>query len=434
MIELYVEKFFYKVDVVDVPTRKNIIKKHIDAHKKSSKSHEESFWIKKKFKTCRVINLAIEIPVYHMNNGRTRSEQTRYIAQNNKKDNFFYNNQENNLQQKLQHKTLVKLSQQKTANIHAELKKSKNFREDAPILLDNTGMVINGNRRLAAIRELYQSDAKKYHMFKTIPCAIVEERLDPKDVKDIENFLQVKKEHKADYDWISLALEIKDERNRLGYSNKEISQSMDIPEKEIERQLEMVTQIEECLEQDWKKPKAYELVINQQQLWFNTSDRAKKKKGSVEEKSVYLLGRLCSLNADETNERIYKKASILQSPSNIKPAMKWLMDRQHIKPVKSHSEDSILGQLKEKPDELLNIKNLNKIKIQKKQMPTINQLIDHLVDSKDDKAPLKYSEAILDKTIKLSGMKMPSSNRKEIARNLKKTISHCERIINKVSK
>ena len=39
----------------------------------------------------------------------------------------------------------------------------------------------------AAIREIYQSDQKKYEKFKRVPCAVIEEFLDDRTVKEIEN-------------------------------------------------------------------------------------------------------------------------------------------------------------------------------------------------------------------------------------------------------
>ena len=47
-------------------------------------------------------------------------------------------------------------------NIFDELKRRAQFREDQPILVDIKGMVINGNRRLSSVRELYETDKKKY--------------------------------------------------------------------------------------------------------------------------------------------------------------------------------------------------------------------------------------------------------------------------------
>ena len=204
------EEIRYKINVVDTSKRRRTIKDNIE---KKKSYHKESFRIKGKFKQVPIITLHIDLPVYHLNNGRTRAEQRNYIVENNKKDDFFEKNQENNAQQRIQHEILVRASKDSTANIFAELKKSKDFREDSPLLLESNGMVINGNRRLAALRELYKSDVKTFNRFKEIPCAIIVEHLSAQNIKEIENYLQVKKENKQEYDWVSLALEIKNERD-----------------------------------------------------------------------------------------------------------------------------------------------------------------------------------------------------------------------------
>ena len=205
------EEIRFKVNVEDINKRKRIIRENL----KHKPDYKGPFQIKGQYKNCPVVHLDIKIPVYHLNNGRTREGQRTYIIQNNKSDKFFENGQENNSQQRIQHNILYKLSQDSTANIFIELKKSNSFREDAPLLVDSNGMLINGNRRLAAIRELYQSDETKYTKFRTLPCAIIEEHLSDVDIKEIENHIQVKRELKADYSWISLCLEVKDEKNRL---------------------------------------------------------------------------------------------------------------------------------------------------------------------------------------------------------------------------
>ena len=70
----------------------------------------------------------------------------------------------------------------------------KSFREDCSFVNRFNGMLINGNRRMAAIRELYKSDEKNIKILEQYPCAVIEEHLNDIDIKEIENFLQVKRE------------------------------------------------------------------------------------------------------------------------------------------------------------------------------------------------------------------------------------------------
>ena len=245
-------EYRYKPNVVDVNKRRRIIKENL----KKKLSHKESFKIKNRWVACPIVLMDIDVPIYHLNNGRTRDRQRTYIKEKGEKDNFFEKGLENNKQQQQQHKILVDLSQDPTANIYKELKSTIKFREDAPLLIDSNGMLINGNRRMAAIRELYKSDVKKYDGFKRIPCAVIEQHLDDLTIKEIENFLQVIKENKQDYSWISLCMEIQDERKRLGLSNKQIGVNMGKTEKEIERYFNLITIIDNC----WKSDNNYHLL------------------------------------------------------------------------------------------------------------------------------------------------------------------------------
>jgi len=158
------EDIFFKVNVEDVNKRKKIIKDNL----KHKPEYKGPFQVKGKFKNYPVIKLDIRIPVYHLHNGRTREKQRSYLIKNNKSEKFFENGQENNSQQRIQHQILFELSQDNTANIYNELKQSVTFREDAPLLVDSNCMLINGNRRLAAIRELYQSNEQKYKNFRNV--------------------------------------------------------------------------------------------------------------------------------------------------------------------------------------------------------------------------------------------------------------------------
>ena len=59
------EDIFFKVEVVDLNKRTRVIADNL----KGRPSHKGPFRIKGKFKNCPVINLDINIPVYHLTKG-----------------------------------------------------------------------------------------------------------------------------------------------------------------------------------------------------------------------------------------------------------------------------------------------------------------------------------------------------------------------------
>ena len=77
-------QFKYKVKVQQQDIREKSIRAHITKWKKSEHKHESEFYIKGKFKKCPIVNLPIDLPIYHLNNGRTQSMQSEWIYNNNK--------------------------------------------------------------------------------------------------------------------------------------------------------------------------------------------------------------------------------------------------------------------------------------------------------------------------------------------------------------
>ena len=409
----------FKVNVEDINKRKRIIKDNL----KARPSYKGPFKIKGKFQNCPVVMLDIQIPVYHLNNGRTREKQRNHIIKHSKNDKFFLNGQENNNQQRIQHEFLIELSKDSTANIYNELKNSKIFREDAPLLVDSNAMLINGNRRLAAIRELYKSDEKKFQNFRNVPCAVIQEHLSDVDIKEIENNLQVKRELKAEYSWISLCLEVKDEKQRLQRSNKEIATSMGYSEEKVERLFNLTSIIDKCLEEDHKSKGDYDLIKDQQQLWKNTEERAHKNKNKGERDLIYKIGRIISVNSGKFGDRDYKIASVLQKKNNLNTVIEYLKDKYtSIKPVKIKRDENDPLRGLDHVDPKINVSPIEvdqvPVKSGSKHIEILLGAVETLEQSGDDKASLKYSKDALNKLISMNSMTYPSKYKNEIKKNL----------------
>lgn len=421
----------YKPEVIDLLKRKEIIKENLT----KKLSHKESFKIKNKWVACPIVLMDINVPIYHLNNGRTRDAQRSYVKKNNHKDNYFEKGLENTQQQRIQHKILFELSQDSTANIHRELKTSVKFREDAPLLIDSNGMLINGNRRMAAIRELYKSDVKKYDDFKRIPCAVIEQFLDDKTIKEIENFLQVIKENKQDYNWISLCMEIQDEKKRLGLENKQIAVNMGKTESEIERYFNLISLIDDCLENDHKTPGDYSVIRSQEQLWKNTIERAEKHKNKGEKDLVYKIGRMISVNSGKFGERDYNIASALQKKNNLKQVLDHLTSRYSSIKLDKRKEkdenDPMRGLRRNVISSRIDPSIVHQIpvKAEKKQIDILLGAVETLEQSGNDKASLNYSDAALTKLETMNGLKFPEKYKKEIKNNLNNVIRKAERLI-----
>ena len=417
----------YKIEIVDRSRRKRVIKDNIS--KKVLRKHPVP--IKGKNVDCKVVLLPIEIPIYHLNNGRTRSAQRSHIIKNSHKDNYFKDALENNKQQGIQHKILVSLAQSSKSNIYAELKRKSEFRDDSPLLLDSNGVVINGNRRLSSIREIFKSDPKKFHKFKHVPCAIIEQFIDDKQIKQIENHIQVRKEFKQDYDWISLALEVKEEKEVLGVPFSQIAADMGRTEENIKNWYDLITLVDKCLIEDFKDEGNYDLVKNQEQIWKDTITRANKQGIKPAEKdAIFKFARMVSLNSGKFDNRDYSINNALQKKSSLIDAVEFFKKHHKIASDKKKNkvdEDDPLAELNS--NSLLDVSVVDKIPVKRNSADLIKKCIDYLQTKKDFSAAKKYSKDALGKIEAMNYMKYPEKDRKEIEKNLNKIVSKCEKII-----
>ncbi len=423
------EETHYNINVIDPNKRRKLIKERLNR----TITHRETFYIKGRWRQCPIIFLDLGMPIYHLNNGRTRSAQKSYIIEKGHRDNFFLKSLENNQQQKIQHKILFKMSQDPTANIYKVFKSEKKFAENSPLLVDQHGMVLNGNRRLAAVRELYKSDVKKYDALKRIPCAIVTEHLDDKAVKEIENHLQIKKENKQDYDWVSICMEVKDEKERLKLTFKQIGVNMGKTETEIERFYNLIKVIDECLEKDHKRPGDYDSIKNQEQLWRNTEEKAHKRKKMAEKDAIYKVARMISVNSGKLGDRDYKFASALQKKTNLNETINFLAKHYKIKSKEISSKNS-----NDPLDNLTPVGSgidatiVHQIPVKKSSEEVIIKAFDNIVERTDQSAALTYSAVALAKVESMQSMRYPETHRTQIRKNLKDLVRKSEGIISKI--
>src|SRR5690349_17105689 len=106
-----------------------------------------------------VQQLALNVPIYRMANMRTNVDQAKYLTDRGLPNDFFKAGQENLSAQQAQHIFLFALSKDKDKDIYSRLQDEK---QGDPLVVTHRGVVVNGNRRLAAMRELYSDDPEKH--------------------------------------------------------------------------------------------------------------------------------------------------------------------------------------------------------------------------------------------------------------------------------
>lgn len=193
-------------------------------------------------RSLKVIEVSIALPVYRIENGRTINLQKEYIAKNNKSKDYFTADPYSIETQKAQHELLKKLIEKE--KLLDAFKKDKEVQHD-PLICDNCGVIVNGNRRLCAWRELYKFDKQAYKHFQTVKLAVLPDH-DKNGIADLEIALQIKEDLKLDYTWHAIASIIKREYD-TGLDFKELADKFRRTPQEIRDYIESYNYAEQHL-------------------------------------------------------------------------------------------------------------------------------------------------------------------------------------------
>lgn len=182
-----------------------------------------------------VIRIPIGMPKYRLANGRTASMQQEYLAHHPElPGNFFLKDLESEEAQIAQHGLLKNLIKNKELYQHFRSPKQK---QEQPIILDENGFVINGNRRLCAWRELFSDDADIYTHYQYLD-AVVLPPCDEKAIDELEARLQVVPDIKDDYEWHALAIMMENRRYNHGFDLEGLGSMYQMSKKDVQLLLE----------------------------------------------------------------------------------------------------------------------------------------------------------------------------------------------------
>lgn len=217
--------------------REAMIKKHLI----SPQGEEDFYDFRSQKSKLKVIRVDISLPVYRMENFRTYTDQREYITKEKLDADHFLKGQELQTVQQQQHEILKKLAAKgKFGSVTPIIDVLEKDGQRESILISSTGVVINGNRRLAALREI----GADY-----VDCMVLPADATADEIVDIEANLQAKPETKLDYDWIGDAQLI----NRLvnmGRTPKEVADRLNRTESDIKNSLQALVEAEIYL-RDW---------------------------------------------------------------------------------------------------------------------------------------------------------------------------------------
>ena len=252
----------------------------------------------------KIIKLDIKLLVYRMENCRTFSEQQDAIAKKGLSHEFFSKGQESSSAQLEQHIILRRITKNAKASI-ANIDEVLTLEgQTDPILVTSTGVVVNGNRRLSAMRELYGTQPNKYSGFAYVRCAVLPPEASADDVDDIEAALQARPQTKLDYDWIGEAQLVRRQLNK-NRTFDQVAHQLRRKSAEIKNLLQALEEAELYLS-DWvEKPGQYGLVSDDgEQLFKDIPKQIGSQQAMMQNASRAIAWSLFD-NRDKLSGRVY---------------------------------------------------------------------------------------------------------------------------------
>lgn len=228
-----------------------------------------------------VFKVDLRFPRFRMENGRTKRKQLEFR--------FKYPERAAELDdpgsesaQAIQQSILQEMAAE--ADLIELLKQGQH----EPLLLRHDGYVVNGNRRLAAMR-LIQDNPQKYKAsvdFSYVDVARLP-ILDEKEIRRIEQRLQMSQDGKADYNWVDELLTIEANIEDFGMSMAELAKDMHKQQRTIENQLRMLKLIEIYLDRIGKQGMYFE-VEGDEQAFITLAKKHRELDGDVAKQTKLL--------------------------------------------------------------------------------------------------------------------------------------------------
>lgn len=248
-----------------------------------------------------VIRVPLGLPLYRMDNGRTQSEQLELVAEEGLPDDYFAVGQENREVQQRQHELLVEFAKDGGGEDGRPIRDvlgEQGQRE--PIVVSVMGVVLNGNRRLSAMRDLYALDPARFGHFANVKVAVQPKRTVEQEF-EIEVRLQMTPRTLLEYTWINDALMV--EKAVLGgRSTSEVAAMQGTSSQDVNLTLAALIEARRYLD-DLGKPNAFSLVKNMKQFFRDLAKSVKEKAPLDADMARVVAASLAS--SSDTQGRVY---------------------------------------------------------------------------------------------------------------------------------
>lgn len=253
-------------------------RKELTSSKTNPATGHDRVVVKGQVLDLEIVRVPVGLPKYRLSNGRTASLQEEWLANNpDQPQDFFEKDPELWVAQEEQHKLLRELIKQEGL---LDFFKDATQVQVNPIILDENGFVINGNRRLCCWRELYYDKPEEYPHFSHVDVVVLP-HCDDKEIDRIEATLQIKKDIRADYSWETRAIMMRQKQRLHKLDDNEVAEIYGIRKADVEELRDMLALASEYLksrsmENQWSKvgdEYAYRELRKAQQKIVGAGDR-----------------------------------------------------------------------------------------------------------------------------------------------------------------
>jgi hypothetical protein len=267
----------YKVEVVAAKIREEKIAELVAA----STETEPFYEYQNRRQDLKIINLPLSFLLYRMANFRTRTAQQAYIRREGKAEDFFSAGEENEVAQQRQHDLLLKFAHEgREGSVTPIIKVLKTEKQRQPILITARGIVVNGNRRLTGMRDLYAEGGAPE--FSHVRCQVLPATATNDEIVEVEVRLQMKQRTELEYEWINECIAVK-ELKESKKSDKELMAMMNKKKADIYASLNALTEADLYLT-DWLgRPGDYEAIEDAEQLFYDMGENLSSKTGEAQE-------------------------------------------------------------------------------------------------------------------------------------------------------
>ena len=222
-------------------------------------------------------------------NHRTRSEQMRIAHQQNRPD-LFTADPNGEEAQTQQYRILA--DQEGFEDLKADLRARG---QQQPAVVTAEGVLINGNRRTAALRSLFRDEDHQPSRY--VSCLVLPADANMREIVDLETELQIAREFKEDYTWVNEALLIEEIFEREGKNWGKVASRMHMDVSSVRGQFEKLQQLHQLVALSQGTRHHADFVPNESaftELAKHVNGKPAQEAASV--RAAYFLGTLTGVN------------------------------------------------------------------------------------------------------------------------------------------